>query len=69
VLMDLLMPVMDGIRATQAIRQLALTLQPRIIALTANAFDADRDRCTQAGMDDFMSKPFSIDMLREKLGC
>lgn len=68
ILMDLLMPVMDGASATVAIRQLPLVNQPRIIALTANAYDSDRERCVQAGMDDFMSKPFAIDTLRQKLG-
>ena len=67
ILMDMQMPVMDGVDATRAIRVLPLEFQPWIIAQTANAFDTDRESCLQAGMDDFMSKPFRMDALREKL--
>jgi CheY-like chemotaxis protein len=64
VLMDMQMPGMDGIDATRAIRALPLVEQPKIIALTANAFEADRERCLAAGMDDFISKPISFEALR-----
>ena len=60
VLMDMSMPVMNGIEATQAIRNWEVENEaPRrpIIALTANARKADRLRCIDAGMDDFLSKP------------
>ena len=58
VLMDVQMPEMDGIAATRAIRSSALE-QPVIIALTANAFESDRQTCLDAGMDDFLIKPIS----------
>jgi two-component system, sensor histidine kinase len=67
VLMDMQMPVLDGIDATTEIRALTSIDQPVIIALTANAFDTDRRACLDAGMDDFMTKPFGLDDLRRAL--
>ncbi len=64
ILMDLMMPVMDGLEATQEIRLFEETLNQHtpIIGLTANTFDADREKCLAIGMDEFMSKPFDVDV-------
>lgn len=67
IIMDVQMPVLDGIAATLEIRNLALPSQPHIIALTANAYARDRELCIDAGMNDFLSKPFGLQELREKL--
>jgi signal transduction histidine kinase/DNA-binding response OmpR family regulator/tetratricopeptide (TPR) repeat protein/nitrate/nitrite-specific signal transduction histidine kinase len=64
VLMDVQMPEMDGLQATRAIRQeLPPERQPRIIAVTANVMKEDRDACMEAGMDDYMAKPFRVEEL------
>lgn len=65
ILMDCQMPVMDGYAATSAIRE-RLEAIP-IIALTANASEIERQHCLDAGMDDFLSKPYSIDQLTQKI--
>jgi CheY-like chemotaxis protein len=63
-LMDVHMPVLDGLEATRIIHELYASQpdrslkSPPIIALTANAFDEDRRRCIEAGMDDYLAKPF-----------
>jgi signal transduction histidine kinase/CheY-like chemotaxis protein len=68
VLMDCQMPELDGYQATGQIRELALPgRQPWIVALTANALAGDRERCIDAGMDDYVSKPVSLDALAEAL--
>jgi len=70
ILMDVHMPVMDGITATAQIRQHERELgEPRriIIALTADAFAEDRERCLKAGMDDFLTKPIDVTALTKLL--
>ncbi len=65
-LMDVQMPEMDGLETTRRIRQ-TLHAQPRIIAMTANAMESDRDACLAAGMDDYVSKPIQVRDLRAAL--
>lgn len=67
ILMDMMMPNMDGITATKTIRQNEPSLRRRtpIIAVTANADSTQERRCFEAGMDAFISKPFSINQLRQ----
>jgi len=67
ILMDVQMPVMDGVRAVQLIRELDLEHPPHVVALTANALSGDRQRFLDAGMDDYVSKPMTIDALVDAL--
>jgi CheY-like chemotaxis protein len=68
IFMDVMMPEMDGIDATGIIRsEEAPGSHVHIIALTASAQGKDRARCLAAGMDDYLSKPFMLDTLKEKL--
>ena len=63
VLMDMQMPVMDGVQATIEIRKLPGMQSLPIVALTANVMNSDRQRCMDAGMNDFLTKPIDIRQL------
>ena len=65
VLMDLHMPVMDGFEATAELRRRGISIP--VIAMTASALGADRDRCVEAGMDGYLAKPVSTDSLGAQL--
>jgi two-component system, sensor histidine kinase and response regulator len=67
VLMDMQMPRLNGLEATRRIREAGASRSALIVALTANAFDEDRLRCMEAGMDDFLTKPVQAVLLYEKL--
>ncbi|CAN5796602.1 hypothetical protein BH10CHL1_BH10CHL1_31070 [soil metagenome] len=70
ILMDWQMPMMDGLEATKKIRELEVQTGRHIpiIGMTANAFKGDRERCLEAGMDDYISKPVKQEELRRVLG-
>ncbi|RQW81060.1 MAG: PAS domain S-box protein [Methanothrix sp.] len=67
VLMDLKMPEMDGLEATRIIRQRWPDNGPKIIAVTAYALQGDKEKCIEAGMDDYISKPIKMNELAEVL--
>jgi len=70
ILMDIQMPVMDGIQATKKIRETELEkriVPTPIIAITANALAGDREHCLASGMDEYISKPFQVEVLVSKM--
>ena len=68
ILMDVQMPEMDGLEATRRIvAQWKADARPRIVAMTANAMQGDREMCLEAGMDDYLTKPIRVDQLVEAL--
>jgi signal transduction histidine kinase/ActR/RegA family two-component response regulator len=67
VLMDIKMPEMDGITATQVIRKLRPENGPKIVAITAFALEGDREKCLEAGMDGYIAKPVQMRELAEML--
>jgi CheY-like chemotaxis protein len=69
ILMDIQMPIINGIAATKKIRELESTTNTRtpIIAITANALSGDKEACLAAGMNDYISKPFQVDVLVHKM--
>ena len=67
ILMDMQMPDMDGIDCTKKIREQARFISLPIIALTANTIKGDRERCIQAGMNHFISKPFNANLLNDMI--
>jgi CheY-like chemotaxis protein len=69
VLMDVQMPEMDGLEASRHITgKMQPNLRPRIVAMTANAMQGDRELCLEAGMDDYITKPIRVEQLVEALG-
>jgi len=69
ILMDIMMPVMDGIVATKKIREIESTGDRHvpIVAVTANALAGDRENCLAAGVDDYIAKPFTTELLIRKM--
>jgi CheY-like chemotaxis protein len=67
VLMDLQMPIMDGLETTRQLRLIEQFADLPVIAMTANVMATDREACFEAGMNDFMSKPIRLQELRAKV--
>ena len=70
ILMDIQMPIMDGLQATKKIRETEVNkriVPTPIIAITANALAGDREHCLASGMDEYISKPFQVEVLVSKM--
>ena len=69
IFMDMEMPIMDGLEATRIIKANSIDRgeKPFIVAMTANAMPEDRERCFEAGMDDFLAKPITLEAIKEML--
>lgn len=66
IFMDVQMPLLDGIEATKMIR-MHHKERPYIVAITSNTFSKEKNKCLESGMNDFISKPFTFDDLRQIL--
>jgi two-component system sensor histidine kinase/response regulator len=70
ILMDCQMPEMDGYETTKAIREAKAGKEPQdiiIIAMTANSMKGDKEKCLNAGMNDYLAKPIAINIIQQKL--
>ena len=67
VLMDIIMPEMDGLEATRMIRQNPKTRSMPILAITAGVSNGIKEECSQSGCDDFIAKPFTIEQLASRI--
>ena len=67
ILMDIMMPEMDGREATRILRQITETKEIPIVAVTAMFRPSDLKSCIEAGCNDYISKPFTMEQLREKI--